>query len=278
LNTAIVTGAIDHTEAVAMALKREGFEALAWEAPGAAEGLPPGSVGCYVQLAPDTASSPVAEVQSVGGSLAQRIDTVARLSALLAPDAAVVLVASELGWDPAALHALRALAAAVVAKRVGSGARVSVVDSGDAGAIAAAARRERNQARAVSLADLAPEMTYADWRDEVLNLTSGVESTYFGWLRSDGVRRAAVLRGSVLSPLPDADDCAQGLARAVLMDALGATDTEAGGLREWAVSLADDFLHEVIRALPEDGFELPIHEVAAWVVRRSLSDDPTAGR
>jgi hypothetical protein len=143
-------------------------------------------------------------------------------------------------------------------------------------AIAAAAPQERSQARAVSLADLAPEMAYADWRDEVLNLTSGVESTYFAWRRSDGVRRAAVLRRSVLSPLPDADDGAHRLARAVLMDALGATGP--GELQEWAVSLADEFLDDVLRALPEDGFELPLHEVAAWVVRRSLSDNHTAGR
>jgi hypothetical protein len=129
---------------------------------------------------------------------------------------------------------------------------------------------------AVSLADLAPEMPFADWRDEMLNLTSGRESTYFAWRRSDGVRRAAVLRRSVLSPLPDHDDSGGGLARAVLIDALGAT--EAGDLREWAASLADAFHDDVLRALPEDGFELPIHEVAAWVVRRSLSENPIAGR
>jgi hypothetical protein len=122
----------------------------------------------------------------------------------------------------------------------------------------------------VSLADLAPAAAYADWRNEVFNLTSGIEPTYFGWRRADGAARAAVLRRSVLSPLPGADDGTHGLARAVLMDALGAA--EAGDLQEWAVSLADDFLGEVIAPLPQEGFELPIHDVAAWVVRRSLSD------
>src|SRR5207244_1215026 len=74
--------------------------------------------------------------------------------------------------------------------------------------------RERTRARGVSLVDLAPEMAYADWRNEVFNLTSGVEYTYFGWRLADGARRAAVLRRSVLSPLPGAEGGAHGLARA----------------------------------------------------------------
>jgi hypothetical protein len=198
------------------------------------------------------------------------LDTVARVSPLLAPDATVVLVAGEPGWDRASRRILHALAEAVVGKQVGSGVRVVMVDTGEVGAIAAAARRERGQAEAVSLADLAPEMPYVDWRDEVLNLTSGEGPTYFGWRRPDGGRRAAVLRRSVLSPLSGADDGAHGLARAVLSDALGASGP--GDLQEWAESLADDFLDEVIASLPAEGFELPIQEVAAWVVRRSLSD------
>jgi hypothetical protein len=113
-------------------------------------------------------------------------------------------------------------------------------------------------------------MAYTDWRDEVFSLTSGAESTYFGWRRRDGALRAAVLRRSVLSPLPGAEDGAHGLARAVLTDALGGAG--GGDLQRWAASLADDFLDEVIRLLPEDEFELPIHEVATWVLRRSLSD------
>lgn len=269
MNTALVTGSIDHVHTVALALKDEGFDALAWEGPppGAAAGLPPGSVDCYVQLPPVTLSPPTAGVQPIGaGSLAHRIDTVARVSPLLAPEAAVVLVTAERGWDPAAINALRALTAAVVAKRVGSGVRVAVVNSAATGDIVAAARHEQNEARAVSLADLAPDMDYADWRTEVLNLTSRGEATYFGWRRGDGARRAAVLRRSVLSPLPGADD--HGLARAVLTDALGG----GNDLEEWAASLAEDFLAEVIRALPEEGFELPIREVAAWVVRRSLAE------
>jgi hypothetical protein len=135
-------------------------------------------------------------------------------------------------------------------------------------AVAMALKREGFDAPA-SLADLAPDMPYADWREEVFNLTSSTGSTYFGWRGSDGLRRAAVLRRSVLSPLSGAGDGALGLARAVLSDALGGA--VVGELQDWALSLADDFLREVITSLPDEEFELPIHEVAAWVLRRSLS-------
>lgn len=273
MNTALVTGTIDHIHAVAIALKRAGFEALAWEEPsfGAADAIPPGSVGCYVQLppAPVLQSARGAEPGGVG-VLVQRVDAVARVSPLLASDSAVVLVADDHGWDPSRRRVLHALAGAAVAERVGFGVRVAVVDAAEAGDIAAAARRELGQARAVTLADLAPGMAYADWRDEVFNLTSSADPTYFCWRRRDGVRRAAVLRRSVLSPLPGAEEGALGLARAMLADALGAADP--GDLQRWVESLADDFLAEVIGPLPADGFELPSHEVAAWVVRRSLSD------
>lgn len=120
----------------------------------------------------------------------------------------------------------------------------------------------------VALADLAPDLPFTDWRDEVFNLTSGGGTTYFGWRRPDGVERAAVLRGSVLSPLLDGDDGDHSLARAVLADALGASVLD--DLRESDASLVDDFLYEVIQPLPAEGFEMPIHTVAAWVVRRSL--------
>jgi len=140
LNTALVTGAIDHITAVAMALKREGFEAFAWEGPrpGAADGLLPGSVDCYVQLPLAPASPPAVDTQPVGvGTLVHGVDTVARVSPLLAPDAIVMLVTAEPGWDRASRRVLHVIAEAVVAKQVGNGARVVVVDNGEASAIAA---------------------------------------------------------------------------------------------------------------------------------------------
>jgi hypothetical protein len=147
---------------------------------------------------------------------------------------------------------------------------VAVVNSDDTADIAAVARRESGQARAVSLADFAPSLGHADWRNEIMNLTSGAATTYFGWRRPDGTRRTAVLRRSVLSPVPGGDDGGHDLARAVLRDAIGASTF--ADLQAWDTGLAEDFFEEIIRPLPAEGFELSIHAVATWLVRRSLSD------
>lgn len=273
MNTALVTGTIDRFQVLAMALKREGFDARVWDGPtrDAADGPAPGSVDCYVQLPPDPSqwSKPFAG-PLLAAPLVHRLDMVAAAAPLLAPDAAVVLVVDEPGWEPSRRQALRGQAEAAVAERVGPGRRVAVIDSGDAGCIAAAARREWTEGRMVSLADLAPGLAYTDWRNEVINLTSGAEIAYFGWQRPDGARRAGVLRRSVLSALPGADGGPHGLARAVLTDALGAS--ALADLQQWDTSLVEDFLHEVIRPLPTEGFELSIRTVATWMVRRSLSD------
>jgi hypothetical protein len=276
LHTALVTGSIDHTEFVALALKREGFEVWAGEGvtPGAVDGPASGSVECYVQLPSRPAQWSKASTGPVlAAPIVHRLETVAAVAPLLATDAVVLLVADEPGWDETRRHALRALAEAAVTERVGPGRRVAVVDTDAMGDIAAVVRRELAEARRVSLADLGSGLAHADWRNEVMSLTSTAGTTYFGWRRPDGARRAAVLRRSVLSPLSDAGDGDHALARAVLTDALGPSALD--DLQQSDDSLTDDFLQEVIRPLPPDEFELPIHAVAAWVIRRSLSDDQT---
>lgn len=257
--------------AVAFALSREGFDPFVAAVPTSVvgEGPRPGSVDCYVQLPPPPVVRPDLGANTGGvGRLVHRVDAVSRALPLLSPEAAIVLVADGEGGDADRCRTLHALAGAAVTNQARNGVRVAVVDTGEAGQIAAVARRELGQARAISLADVAPDLAYADWRDEVLNLTSSTETTYFGWWRDGGVRRAAVLRHAVLSPLPLADGSDRELARAILFDAVGAGgDTE---LEIWADKLSDDFVTEVINLLPLDHFELPIHEVAAWVVCRSL--------
>jgi hypothetical protein len=272
VNTALVTGSLDRIEVVAVALKQEGFDASGWKGPAAALGdrMAPGSVDCYVQLSPaPDAWSKACAGPLLAAPLVHRLETVAAVASLLAGDAAVVIVADEPGWDATHRRALQALAEAAVAERAGPGRRVTVVDGGDPDQIAAIARREWRQARAVSLADLAPGLPYADWRNEIMNLTSSAETTYFGWQRLDGARRTAVLRRSVLSPVHGGEDGGHGLARAVLTDALGSSTLI--DLQAWDPDLVEDFFRDVIRPLPPEGFELPIHAVAAWVVRRSLS-------
>jgi hypothetical protein len=272
MNTALVTGTIEDTQGVALALKGEGLDVYLWEGPTSGASKPPllGLVDCYVQLPPGPAQWSNAGASPVlPGPFLYRLDIVAAVAPFLAPDAAVVLVVDGPDWDPSRRQALRALAEAAIAEQAEPGRHLTVVDGGDMTQIAALARQAHTEARGVSLAEFAPGLPFTDWRNEVFNLTSGAGTTYFGWRRPDGAGRAAVLRRSVLSPLPDGDAGDHGLARAVLADALGAS--AFGDLQESDTSLVDDFLYEMIQPLPAEGFEMPIHTVAAWVVRRSLS-------
>jgi hypothetical protein len=273
VNIALVTGILDRSEAVAMALKRAGFEAYAWEgrSTGPPEDPAAGTVQCYVQLppAPDawsaTGAGPV-----LAAPIMHRLDILSSVAKLLASDAAIVLVVDAPDGDATRRRALQALAEATVLEQVGPGRRVAVVNSVDAAEVAAVAWRESGQSRAVSLADLAPGLGHADWRNEIMNLTSGAETTYFGWRRPDGTRRTAVLRRSVLSPVTGGDGGGHDLARAMLSDAIGASTF--ADLQAWDPGLTEDFFEEIIRPLPADEFELSIHAVATWLVRRSLSD------
>ena len=272
MNTALVTGTFEDTQGVALALKREGLDVYPWEGPTTGASQPPllGLVDCYVQLPPAPAQWSKASARPLlPGPFLYRLDTVAAIAPFLAPNATVVLVVDGLDWDPSRRQALRALAEAAIAEQAGPGRHLTVVDSGDVGQIAAIAGQARTEARRASLADLAPNLPFTDWRNEVFNLTSGAGTTYFGWRRPDGTGRAAVLRRSVLSPLADGDAGDHGLARAVLADALGISALH--DLQESDTSLVDDFLCEMIQPLPAEGFEMPIHTVAVWVVRRSLS-------
>jgi hypothetical protein len=121
--------------------------------------------------------------------------------------------------------------------------------------------------RQSSLADLARDLDYADWRDEILNLASTTEPLYLSWWQPDGTRRLAVLRGACFSAVPT-EGSDHGLARAMLADALGTTQKDAS---DWAERWADDFVHEVLKPRLAVTFELPVRDVAAWVLRRSLS-------
>lgn len=272
MNTALVTGSFDDSQGVALALKSAGLDVHVWEGPNpeTPEDPPPALVDCYIQLRPSPAQWVTFSANPViTGALLYRLETVAAVAPRLAPDAAVVLVIDESDRDPARRQALRSLAEAAVTELAGPGRQVTVIDNADVRQIVAVALEARAHARQMSLADLAPGATFTDWRTEIFNLTSGAGTTYFGWRRPDGAGRAAVLRRSVLSPLPDGDDGDHGIARAVLADALGGSALD--DLTESDDNLVDDFLYEMIRPLPADGFELPSQTVAAWVVRRSLA-------
>jgi hypothetical protein len=290
MSTALVTGAIDRTGPVASALRTEGFETLTLDG-GSVEAVPlgRGSVNCYVQLPgllPAGGANPPA--------LVSRIDDVAAVSPFLADHAAVLLVADDLGWDQRRRDALALLTEAALADHGPGAVRVSVLgERSTPGDIV-----ERVRATVPSLADLAPDLGFADWRDEVLTMTGAAGRTYFGWTDGDGRRCAAILRGTVMSPLRPAasnggpppvfswgnsDSGAHLLAQALMADAVGADsrcDRCSGrggacpacgghGMAEWANELADAFTHEVVAAFPGEGFELRVADVASWLSRHT---------
>lgn len=142
-------------------------------------------------------------------------------------------------------------------------------------------------AQSVSLlADVAPGLGYADWRDEIMSATCSPRS-YLGWTTPDGRRRAVVLCGAVLSPLPEPapgePDLAWGepgpgvvaLAESILADALPLPDLNRPGasVPDLAAELSEAFAKEILMHLPPDGFELSATEVAGWGRRHLLGDE-----
>lgn len=165
--TALVTGGPEWAPHVAIALKSEGFDILSVgeEAP-----LAPGSVDCYVQLpggVPSSDQPALSRARSmVADDLLARVDVAARLAPFLAPHAVVLLVGEEpLRW------LLEMLAEAIVADADGVQAKV-VGGSRPPSEIAALARPNGHRRSWRSYLDEEPELGYADWRDEVLCLTS----------------------------------------------------------------------------------------------------------
>lgn len=262
MGTALVTGIADRARDVAAALRTEGFETLVLDVPQPEVPAGPGSVTCYVQL-------PAVSANGAGtDAVMARVDAVAAVSPLLSRDAAVLLVADDPSWDGRRRHALGLLAEAALAGQAGDGVRVSVLgEEASPTDIATTARRQRTGPGA-SLADMAPGLGFADWRNEVLSLAGSTERTYFGWVAADGRRCMSVLRGTVMAPLVPgavawgpAEAPSQVLAHAILADAVGAPDLVG--------NLAGTFAKDVLAACPPDGFELRGGDVAAWIVRHA---------
>jgi hypothetical protein len=179
--TALVTGSPDRVPEVTVALKSEGFDIVSSGTPSAvaeaAVGVPTGTVDCYVQLP----SGLPAENGNLGQARAvvaetvlARFDTAAQLAPLLAPSASVVLVASDLdrvnGPVGSRRHALRALLGVLAdALRLDHSARRVrvVVDERSPAEIAAIARGSEP---ATSYPELSADLSFADWRTEMLML------------------------------------------------------------------------------------------------------------
>jgi hypothetical protein len=183
--TALVTGPVDERLSdMSIALKSAGFDVVT----AAADACPvPGevsSVDCYVQLPhepPPQGGDALGWARNVAGqTLLARFDLAAQVAPLLLPQAKVVLVTNRTAPRAPSIDArmLRVLTMAILADHDRDGARVAVVD--DFRSPAEIARFAISGAPAWSeYADLAPDLGFADWRNEI----TCVRSSYADWDR-----------------------------------------------------------------------------------------------
>jgi hypothetical protein len=182
MRSVLVSGPADEATALASALRRQGYSTFGLDLPpqlgtGAAGARPVDPVDCYVQLppTPNGHGSPTR-------SLLARVEAVSVVSPLLAHDATVLMVADD--YDRRRRDALRLMAEAAL-NDVGECRRSVVVldEPLSASAMAAAAmRRELNSKFPLSLAGFAPELPYADWRNEIFSLTGRDDGILREWL------------------------------------------------------------------------------------------------
>ncbi|MGH9004917.1 MAG: hypothetical protein ACRDYV_17480 [Acidimicrobiia bacterium] len=167
--TALVTGAPEWVPPIAVALKSEGFDIVS---PGENAPLALRSLDCYVQLPvgiPSADQPALSRARSVvTDDLLARVDVTAHLAPYLAPHAVVLLVGEEpLRW------LLEMLAEAIVSEAGGIQAKV-VGESRLPSEIAALARPNGHHRSWRSYLDEDPDLGFADWRDEVLCLTTSL--------------------------------------------------------------------------------------------------------
>lgn len=184
MQSVLVSGPADEAAALACALRLQGFSTFGLDLPsrlgtGATGDRPNRPVDCYVQLPPDSRR---AAQGSPTRSLLLRVEAVSVVSPLLAHDATVLMVADD--CDRRRRDALRLMAEAAL-NDVGECRRSVVVldEPLSASAMAAAAlRREANHRFPLSLAGFAPELPYADWRNEIFSLTGRDDGILREWL------------------------------------------------------------------------------------------------
>jgi hypothetical protein len=184
MRSVLVSGPADEATALASALRSQGYSTFGLDLPpqlgtGAAGARPIHPVDCYVQLSPNPDRNGHG---SPTRSLLLRVEAVSVVSPLLAHDATVLMVADD--YDRRRRDALRLMAEAAL-NDVGECRRSVVVldEPLSASAMAAAAmRRELNSKFPLSLAGFAPELSYADWRNEIFSLTGRDDGILREWL------------------------------------------------------------------------------------------------
>jgi hypothetical protein len=186
----LVTGSQDRVEPLRQVLASRGMDVVAMarmeELAGVAARLAPGSLCSYVQLPVQVSSTSTTVVARVRDFLTQgllaRFDAAIRVLPLLAGDATVLLVAGNSPGETgvpddqrARLALLRVLAHSILAEGPGD-LRVTVLDRRPGGPEEIAKLvGERGPVPLRTVADYAdyrPDVSYDDWRLEVLSLAT----------------------------------------------------------------------------------------------------------
>lgn len=188
--TALVTGSPERVAAVSAALGERGCEVVSVDdldtLPAVCASLGPGSIDHYVQLpvnVPSSGGTVVSMLQAfLAGGLLARFEAASTVLGTLRPDASVVLVAGNLPAEltapddrQARISLMRVLVQAILADTAPLVIRTAVVDrmrSPDEIADIAVDPAAKHRRVISDAAELYPEMSYVDWRLEVLSLAT----------------------------------------------------------------------------------------------------------
>ncbi len=188
--TVLVTGSAERVAAVCAALSGRDCEVVAVDDPdellGVCASLGRDAIDCYVQLpvnVPSSGGTVVSRLQAfLAGGLLARFEAVSTVLGNLRPNASVVLVAGNLPAEltapddrQARISLLRVLVQAIRADTAPMPLRVVVVEHTRSPDEIAAIAVDPAVSRLSMVSDAAeryPEMSYADWRLEVLSLAS----------------------------------------------------------------------------------------------------------
>jgi hypothetical protein len=188
--TALVTGSPERVAAVSAALAARECDVIPVDdlttLAEVCGSLAPGSVDHYVQLpvnVPSSGGTVVSRLQAfLAGGLLGRFEAVSAVLGTLRPGASVVLVAGNLPAEltapddrQARISLLRVLVQAIRADTAPNPVRTVVVEhthSPDEVAAIAVDPKANRQSVMSHAAELYPEMSYVDWRLEVLSLAS----------------------------------------------------------------------------------------------------------
>jgi hypothetical protein len=188
--TALVTGSPERVAAVSAALADRGCEVIPVDDLDAladvCASLGPGAIDHYVQLpvnVPSSGGTVVSKLQAfLAGGLLARFEAVSTVLGTLRPNASVVLVAGNLPAEitapddrQARISLLRVLVQAIRADTAPAPVRTVVVEhmrSPEEVATIAIDPVANRQQVVSHAAELYPEMSYVDWRLEVLSLAT----------------------------------------------------------------------------------------------------------